>query len=66
MLGTDIFCGCDMTYFVRRRGEHYMWRWKVKILRSKREILDSSNKLQNSKRRLVKSAGRRESYKHKR
>ena len=55
-----------MIHFVRRRGEHYKCRWKVKMLSSKREILDSSNKLQNSKRRLFKSAVNRESYKHKR
>ena len=56
---------------IRRIDKGCRQRWKLRILNSSRRIPNSSrrmvkfsNMVQNSRRRPLKSAGNRESYKH--
>ena len=56
---------------IRRIDKGCTQRWKLRILNSSRRIPNSSrrmvkfsNKAQNSRITLLKSAGNRESYKH--
>ena len=49
---------------VRRTGGDYRWRWRRRTPKSEREMLNCSDRKQNSKKRTCSSADNRESYKH--
>ena len=49
---------------VRRTKEGCRQRWRLRIPNYSRRMVKFSNKVQNSRRRPLKSAGNRESYKH--
>ena len=48
----------------RRTKESCRQRWRLRIPNYSRRMVKLSDKAQTSRRRLLKSAGNRESYKH--
>ena len=57
-------CSCDVTSHVRRTRGGYRWRWRIRTPNSEREMLNFSDRKQNSKKRTCSSADNRESYKY--
>ena len=49
---------------VRRGDKGCKQRWKLRILNFRRRMTTSSNRTQNSRRKMLKSTGNRENYRY--